>query len=461
MENNKLQKDHLTYLETIALSVAIMAPTAAMALNVSLMASVSSYSISLVFIIATVVIGCVSVAFIKFNQHFSTAGSVYTFTEKSLGKKVGFISGWLLFLTYMMFTAASAAEVGAFMESVFSIAGIKVSWIPIALLSIVGIWVISYMDVKLSTRIMLIFEGISILLILVLAIVVLFKVGTTTGLSLAPFKINGNGGSSIALAVVFGFMSFAGFEGASSLGEETKNPKKLIPLAILSAVFATGLFYLLISYIQVIGFGINPEGIKGLASSASPLGDLSSKFISDAFAIMIMLGAALSAFSCALGSASAGSRMLFSMSRDGNISAILSKVHPKYKSPYVSLNIIMAVSIVLVIVMFKNTGAQVFGYLGTIAVLALLLAYLLTTIGALVYFTKIKVWKGFNLVAPGIAVVVLSYTFYSNIYPVPAYPVNLFPYIVLAWIAAGIFILAKNTSKDKNSVKVSAMRLEE
>lgn len=119
---------------------------------------------------------------------------------------------------------------------------IHVSWLLIALLCTLIIAAISYFDIKLSTNIMFLLEGISICLILVLSVVVLTKVGSTTGLSAAPFKINGNSFSNLGLAIVFGFMSFAGFEGASTLGEEARNPKKMIPIAIGSAVLITGLF---------------------------------------------------------------------------------------------------------------------------------------------------------------------------------------------------------------------------
>ena len=450
MGDTKLKKNHLSYIETIAMSVAIMAPTAAMALNVSLMASVSGYSISLVFLIAIIVIGFVALSFIKFNQYFSTAGSVYTFTTKSLGKKLGFLSGWLLFLTYLMFTAASSAEVGSFLESFFSFAGFKIPWLPISIVCTIIVWIFSFMDVKISTRIMLVFEGISIALILILSAVVLFKVGTTTGLSTLPFQLNNNNFSSLAQAVVFGFMSFAGFEGASSLGEETKNPKKYIPLAIICAVGLTGIFYLLVSYVQVMGFGLTSGGIGNLAASASPLGDLASKYMSNIFSLLIMFGAGLSAFSCALGSAAAGARILYSMSNDGIIPKKLSIVHPKFNSPHVAINIIMVCCLVFTIGLFQYSGSQVFGYLGTIAVLALLLAYLATNIGAIIYFTKSKVWKGFHLVIPTVAVFALGFTFYSNIYPIPTSPFNLFPYIVLGWILLGLIITFTKRFKENN-----------
>lgn len=449
MENNTLQKNHLNIIETAAMSVAIMAPTAAMALNVALMASTAGYSISLVFVFAIVVIGLVSVSFITFNRYFSTSGSVYTFTTASLGKKVGFISGWLLLLTYTMFTAGSVAEAGSFIQSFFQILHIHASWLIIALICTVVIAAISYFDIKLSTNLMFLLEGISIVLILILSIVVLVKVGTTTGLSATPFKINGNSFSNLGLAVVFGFMSFAGFEGASTLGEEARNPKKMIPIAIGSAVLITGVFYLLVSYTQVTGFGLNPGGIKALSSSASPLGDLSEKYISNGYALVIMLGAGISAFSCALGSAAAAARLLFTIGKDEKLFKVFSKTQQKYKSPHIALFTVSAVTFIMLLPMFKLPGSAVFSYLGTIAVLALLVAYIATSIGAMVYFTRKKIWTVKNLIAPVLGTVALVYTFYSNIYPIPAFPSNIFPYIVLGWIVVGALILAFTKQSEK------------
>ncbi|WP_010239121.1 APC family permease [Clostridium arbusti] len=458
MENTKLKKNHLSMLETIAMSVAIMAPTASMALNVSLMAGVSSYSVTLVFIISMIVVGFVSLSIIKFNRHFSTAGSLYTFTEKSLGKRTGFISGWSLLLTYLMFTAGCTAALGSFAKSFLNTAfGINIGWLPIALVCSVIIGLVSYMDVKISTRVMLVFEGISIVLILILAVVIFFKVSKTTGLSTLPFKSNGNNMSAIATASVFGFLSFAGFEGASSLGEETKNPKKFIPIAIGSAVIITGLFFLLSSYVQVIGFGANEAGIKTLAKSSLPLSDLSLKYISSSYALMLTLGAILSFFSCALGSASAGARMLFSMSRDGRINEKLATVHHKYNTPYVGLAIITIFAIVVEIALYKKSGTEVFGYCATIASLALIISYLLTSIGAMVYFTKNKMWGIKNLIVPIISIAALVFVLYSNIYPIPEFPANIFPFIIAGWIVIGMVITYKFEISHENKSVVGTV----
>ena len=443
---SQLKKNQLSYVEAMAISVAIMAPTAAMALNTSLTASIAGVSVPLIFLVAMVTIGLVAVTFIQFNKQFTNSGSVYYFTGVSLGPKMGFLSGWALLLTYVMFTIASIGEVGAFAQSFFSLLNIKVDWFPIALISTVLIGVFAFADVKIGTRALLILEGISVLFILILVFVIFGKAHFDGSSFVKPFSAGKNNISSIALATVFAFLSFAGFEGASSLGEETKNPKKAIPIAIISAVFLTGFFYILVSYAQTIGFGLDVKGNGHFAKSTAPLADLAEMYMSKGFATAIMFGALLSAFSCALASATAGSRMLFSMGRDGFIHHRIGATHKKYHSPYIALIIIMVISFITLFPLkgIGLDGGTIFGYLGTIGVLSLLLVYLTTTIGGMRYFVKNKIWKGPILVLPILSVIGLGYSLYSNIFPIPAAPFNYFPYIVLGWIVVGVLLIAFN-----------------
>lgn len=448
MAKTTLKKDNLSILETVALSVAIIAPTAAMSLNISLMAQTSGFSSPLIFFISMIIVGLVAYSIIKFNHHFSNAGSLYTFTEKALGKKMGFTAGWTLLLAYIMLAAGCTAELGSFFSKFLGDFGIHATWLPVALIFSVVIIYFGIKDTKISTRIMLGMEGLSIFMILILSIVILYKVGTTTGLSVVPFKTNGNSFSALASTSVFAFLSFIGFESASSLGEETKNPKKFIPLAIGSAVFVTGLFYLISSYTQVIGFGVNDAGLKALTSSTLPLTDLSNKFISKGFGTMLLFSASLSCFSCALGSVCAGARMLFSMSRDGIMHSSMKKVHKKSNTPYIGIVLVMVIAIILQASLFKKDGIEVFGYLATIGSLAIIISYLFTSCAALMYFRKSK--NIINIIIPILSIIALAFVLYSNIYPIPAFPTNLFIYMVLAWIAAG-FLLSNWFSKENRN----------
>lgn len=109
MEKSGLKKDNLSIIETVALSVAIIAPTAAMSLNISLMAQTCSFSAPLVFLISTIVVGLVSYSIIKFNHYISASGSLYAFTKTALGNKMGFTSGWALLLAYIALAGGTAA----------------------------------------------------------------------------------------------------------------------------------------------------------------------------------------------------------------------------------------------------------------------------------------------------------------------------------------------------------------
>ena len=106
----------LSFIEAIALSIGIMAPTAAMALNGSLAAGITGSAVPLAFLLATIAVGLASFSFIQFSRYFAHSGSVYGFNGIALGPRVGFFSGWALLGTYLAFTGASSAEVGNFAQ---------------------------------------------------------------------------------------------------------------------------------------------------------------------------------------------------------------------------------------------------------------------------------------------------------------------------------------------------------
>ncbi len=228
-----------------------MAPTAAMALNGTAPAGLIGRAVPLAFIFATIGVAFVSYAFIRLSRYYSHAGSVFAFSGVTLGPRAGFFSGWALLGTYFAFTCASTAEAGTFGVAFFSSTGIAnhADYVVIALVAAVVITILAFGDIRVATRSLLGFEGISVLLILVLMVVIVVKlIGGSApsghGITGKVFEIPaGTSLSAIGGAAVFGFLSFAGFEGAASLGEETDNPRREIPRAIRTAVIGTGIWH--------------------------------------------------------------------------------------------------------------------------------------------------------------------------------------------------------------------------
>ena len=259
----------LRFWETIALSIGIMAPTAAMALNGVGVAGQVGRAVPLAMIIATIGVFLVSFAFIRLSRHYAHAGSVYAFSGATLGPRAGFFSGWALLGTYLAFTCASCSEIGLFFPAFLNGAGIwsGTEWIWFALAAAAAIWVIAYGEIRITTRMLLSIETLSVTLIVILMIVIFAKlagIGTAPpngGYSTDVFRLpSGVGRGALGLGIVLAFLSFGGFEGAAALGEETNDPRTQIPRAIRNAVIAAGIFYTLCFLAQSWGFGTDAAG---------------------------------------------------------------------------------------------------------------------------------------------------------------------------------------------------------
>ena len=440
----------LRFWEAIALSIGIMAPTAAMALNGVAPAGLIGRAVPLAFLFAAIAIAFVSYSFIRLTRHFNHAGSSYALAGVTLGPRAGFFAGWALMGTYLAFTAASTAEVGLFGYAFLDGTGIwkKPEWIVISLIAAVLIALVAYGDVKIATRTLLAIEAVSVTLILILIVWIYAKVigGTApTGqhFTLKPFvPPHGVTLGAIAFASVFGFLSWAGFEGAAALGEETASPRRNIPAAIGAAVAVTGAFYVIVMLAQSLGFGIDAAGVKAFAGSGSPLGDLSKKFIASGFADAINFGAMVSAFASALGTATGASRILFALGRDGFATRRLGDASRRTGAPVNALAVVMAIAVATVIALriYGTSAANVFFYMGTIGVLSILVAYIVTNLGAAKFLVLDRRENPAQLAIIAIAIAALVYVLYKNVAGV-AYPYKWFPYLVLAWLVIGAAIV--------------------
>lgn len=440
----------LRFWEAIAISVGIMAPTAAMALNGTVPASLVGRAVPLAFLFAAIAIALISYSFVRLTRFFNHAGSTYALAGATLGPRAGFFAGWALLATYSCFIAADIAEVGLFGTSFFQGSGIwsGASWIVISLVATALVWFLAYGDVKVATRALLSFEGISVTLIVIVIAVIFYKVigGSAPngqGFTLKPFApATGTTVGAVAFASVFGLLSFGGFEGAAALGEETNNPRRNIPLAIAVAVGFCGVFYTIVMLAQSLGFGIDAAGIKAFSSSSAPLGDLSKMYVGSGMRDAIDFGATLSAFASTLGCAAGASRILFALGRDGFLTRRLGDASRRTGSPANALAIVMLFGLgVTVWLRVNGTNAvNAFFYPGTVGVLAMLVAYFVIQFGAAKFLhleRREPRWRVLFLVLATAAIV---YTFYKQVWPKPAYPYDLFPLMIAGWAVCGVAI---------------------
>lgn len=437
-------KRELGFLETIALSIGISAPTAVLALNGVLPASLVGKATPLAFLFAAIGIALVAYVFIRFSQKFASAGSVYSFAGKGWGPRAGFFGGWGLMGAYIAFTIGSLAEVGLFFGGFLGSLGVSVDWLVIALVAGVVVWFLLFRDIRIATRALLSIEGLSLLGILALFAVIYVKLFSGTApagqtFTLSPFDPSGLDFSAIALASVAGFLSFVGFEGAATLGEESRSPRRTIPRAIAIYVITLGLVFTLGMFTETLGFGVGAEGVKAFAGSASPLDDLSKAYVGSWLGEFILLGASFSAFASAIGTGAAASRILMSLGRDGFLSPRLGRTRPTSGAPANAASALLAVTFVALISLrvFGTTAVNAFFYPATIGVFLILAAYAVTNLAGITFFfvgRRVTLWQ---VLIPIVGILVVLYTAFVNVYPVPAFPYNTFPYIAAGWLIVG------------------------
>ena len=439
----------LRFAETASVSVGVMAPTLAMSVTGVAAASALGRAAPLAFAVAALGVGLVAYGFVRLAGEFSHAGSVYGFVGNTLGPRPGFLAGWALLGTYLVFPPVSIMGVAIFGRAFLATIGVAANadWYPLALGAWAVIGVLAARGVRPTTRSVLAFEAVSVCLILVLMGVIYWRLaaGTAPGgrhFSGSVFVLPPRVGlSSLALAATAGFLAFAGFESAGSLGEESFAPTRVVPRAIMTAVAFGAVFYVACVTAQSLGFGAAAGGVSAFRHSQAPLGDLAKRYVGTPLAASLDLGAVLSALGAGLGGVTVAARMLFSFGRDGIADRRLAGVSPATGVPRRALAAEMLVGIVLLSA-FRLAGTSalnVFFYLATIGTLSLLTMYVLTNVAAARHLGRRSPWQ---VVVPAGGVLIAGYVLYRNIWPVPPAPYKYFPYLVLGWLAAGLVLTA-------------------
>jgi amino acid transporter len=433
------------FLGTISLSVGVMAPTLAMSVTGAQAAKLIGRAAPLAFAFAAIGVSFVAYGFIRLAGRFAHAGSVYAFTGRTLGPRTGFVTGWALLGTYIVFPSVSIMGIAIFGRAFLDSTGIWSSppWWPIALVGWAAVGLLAWRGARTTTRSLLTVELVAVVLILALVAVIFWKLAFGG----APHRLGytwsfvhlpaGTSLSTVVFAASAGFLSFAGFEAAASFGEESLQPTHTIPRSIVTAIAFGSVFYVICMTAQTLGFGTDTAGVHAFSSSGAPLGDLAHTYVGSWMADVLDLVAVLSALGAGLGCASVAARMLFALGRDGLLRRELAEVSPSTGTPAPALALEMLLSLVAV-VGFAVAGTKpldAFFYLATFGILNLLVMYVITNLAALRALRDGPRWE---LLFPLGGIAFAVYTLYKNVWPIPPYPFELFPYLVAAWLALGL-----------------------
>ncbi len=423
-------------LETLAQSVSAMAPSTSPSLTIPLVFAIAGNATWLVYLLATGATLLVGFCVSRFAKLSASPGSLYTYTAETLPPVFGVLAAWGLLLAYLA-TAASVAGGALYYTNLLSeqmTGRIPPTIVTLGVVCLAAGFV-AYRDVKLSAELMLWIEVCSVSLICIVLAVLPFHFGLH--LDMDQFRLRGVSFSSLGPALVLAMFSFVGFESATTLGGESRNPLKTIPRAVIQCALLAGVFFVLCSYSEVLGF----RGESGkLSETTSPLHLLANKAGVSPLGVGIDLGALISMVACVLACVTAASRVLLRMARERLLPRVFAKTSARHGTPVAAVVLsTAAVLLTTYALAIRNvSGSDMYDLVGSLSVFGFLTAYALVAI-ALPFARRARGQHSSLVVVASVAatVVIVLIGVFDLRSTTDAAHARL-PYIYLFYIASGL-----------------------
>jgi amino acid transporter len=423
-------------------SAALIGPAAGATAGFVFIASESGFASPFSMVIGMVFSLCLAVIIGEFARKLPAAGSFYNYLTHAFGPKVGFVTGVMLFGAYVLLLPFQMSFFGTFVSNYLAGQGVHIAWQWFAAALIVFTVVLTVVGLTPSLRAGLVFLGFEILVFGIVALVILVN-GGAHGLSLKPFDPSNSalGFSGIIYGLVFAIFAFVGFESATTLGEEAREPQKTIPKAVLLTTLAIGAFYTLLMYAGVVGFGLTAKGLSALQSDSTPFDTLARRFSGSFLGTLSIIAVMTSFIALNIVTVIAASRMIYSMGRDRLLPRWFDHVNRRGAPDRATLAVgAFGVVVVMTLGSIYKPG-DLASWAAYIATLFFIAAYALLGVGVIKYYweqhrSEFSIWR--HLVLPVAGLVGVGIVTYGNVHPTPPSPLRYFIWATLATIAAAI-----------------------
>ena len=438
-----LRRNYLSAIENVAQTIGTMGPTATLGTIVPLLIGKTGNATWLLVAGIWGIFFLIALNITKFAAHTVSAGSLGTYVQMGLGKWPGVFTGWSYVIALTFVVASSGLSSAYYVDLlIVKFTGSPSSLLRSALLTdalVLAAWWPARRDIKLSTKIMLVVELVSVAVILFIVFVAMLHTGHWV--DRPQLELAGATPEKFRLGFVLAFMMLAGFESTTTLSEEAKSATTTIPKVMLNCLIPVGLLYLFSTYCLA---ALSHDHSIALDQTDSPFDAIAASIGVGSLGWISSFGVATSCFVCALGGLNAGSRVLYSMARHGQFLPKFGEAHPVNATPHRAMALITAVSLVVPVTLIYCGVEMANGmdYLMQVASFGFIAAYFLICLGTPVYLARVKALQPVNVMIAVVTLAVIGLVLVLTVYPLPPAPYCYFPYVFAALVLTGCAVSA-------------------
>jgi amino acid transporter len=433
-----LRHNYLSFLEDTAQTLGVMAPTGTMGIILPLLIAKGGNTTWVTFSITLIAFSLILFCVYRFSQQYASAGAIASFADAGLGRWVGVIAGWC-YVGAMGFGVASVAPSSAYYADlvITQITGVPGTIARGALITcavIVVAALIAYRDIKLSTKLMLAIEFASLAAIILIVVLAMFH--NSAWIDRPQIHLEGARLPGFQYALVFGFMTLAGFESVTSLGAEASHAKRTIPRVILGCLIPIGILYLIVIYCLVALARKNGMIFDQLNA---PFDSIARSMNLVSLGYISSIGVALSYFACTLGSMNAGARVLYSMARRHQFATGFGVAHPVNATPYRGILLLAGsgIAIPVTLLALRVSLSDCINYVTQLTSYGFISSYFLVCLSLPFYLYRRKILRAFDVIISVAALMILTTVLGLSVFPVPEAPWRYLPYLFFLFVAAG------------------------
>lgn len=440
-------------------AVTHIAPATSVVLMLPTIAQQAGPAMPISLLLSTIVCFCIGSTVYEFSRYVPSSGGYYSFATRGLGNRSGFIASWS-YLIYEVIGASACIGFISFLisDSLKTEFKVDIPWWSIVLAMSALIWWLTHHGVQISARVTALLGTLELLIMVALGVTFLLHPGKGSSY-LAPLNPGASPTHSVGIlaGMVFSILALSGFESPAPMAQEARLPSKSIGRAIMLSLVVVGGFYIFMAYASAIGWGTGD--MAAFAANANPFYVLARSMWGMGW-WLVLLAILNSAIGTGIACTNAASRVMYTMGKAGTLPDVFGRIHPAHLTPTVSIAVAQVGGIVsILLVGFIFRPEDIFAFLGTIATLAIIVLYVMANLALTPFMRReqrsnFAIWR--HVLIPWIATLVLLPVLFVTVYPTPAWPTNLTPYLFVIALVIGFAYMQWREWRNPGTLKRGA-----